>query len=311
MTMARRRLLSACAVAALITTALPTRPSLADEAPPPSAAGRDLAQAEDLFVREADCERALPLFERSYRAEPSWPAMSGMAVCQDLLGRPDRAHRLYALLLVEFASELPEPRRARVQARLDQLETTLGTLDLSAVPPGASIRIDGRAVAELPVSLLVGTHVVEVVAPGGSRQEQPVRIAAGRVTRLAVRLPAARPPSPRDRPWIWRSIAASGVLVAAGGAGLLGLAGRDFDAFDRSVASGGVHHAERPSSGDPALRERGERRRLAGQVLVGVGATAVVGALVVRFWPRSSSRGPVPAVGTHERGVSLGVSWSY
>ena len=105
-------------------------------------------------------------------------------------------------------------------------------------------------------------------------------------------------------------MAASGALAAAGGAGLLVLADRDFDAFDRSVVRDRAHDAERPTSGEPALRDRGEHRRLAGQVLVGVGTAVVVGALVVRVWPRSSSRRPVPAVQTHERSMSIGMSFS-
>jgi hypothetical protein len=296
---------SFAAVVAVVAISAGT--ALAGQAPPTAA--EDLARAEDLFVREADCDAALPLFERSYRAEPTWGALSGMAVCQDVLGRPDRAHRLYALLLVEFGATLPEARRARVQARLAQLEATLGTLDVGVVPPGATVRIDGRDITELPVSLLVGEHVVEVLAPGGGRAQHEVRITAGRVTRLAVEIPPSPAPS-RGRRWLWPTLAASGAALAAGGTGLLILAERDFDAFDRSVVGDGVDR-QSPATGDASLQRGGERKRLAGQVLLGVGGAAIVGAVVVRFWPGREPRAPRPEVAVHERGMTFGMVWSY
>src|SRR5690349_16059888 len=140
----------------------PTRTATAEPSSSPPAALPTaavlLAEAEGAFVHDADCGRALPLFEAAFRLEPTWIALNGMAMCHEMNGRPDVAHRLYSLLLREHEAELPPARRGRVEARIVQLAGTLGALDLGGLPAGARVRVDGEDVGRLPVSLVVGSH---------------------------------------------------------------------------------------------------------------------------------------------------------
>jgi len=317
--MRRHRIVTTFLVAiAVVVVTIGT--AAADDAVPPAAPTRPDAralrdQAESIFIHEADCARALPLFEESFRLEATWMALNGMAICQEMLGRLDRAHRLYLLLLREFGAELPEVRRVRVQARVDQLARSLGGLDVTAVPAGATVRINGQDIDELPVSLMVGTYRLEVIAPGRARTVQEVRISPGLITSVAVQLPTLRaarptPVTSRRSPWIWRSVALSGGVAGLASGGLLWLAQRDFDELDRRVAVS-PQNPRRPVTDDARLVDAGERKRMAGYVLVGVGVTAVAAALTLRFWPEPPSTTPLLGVSVHERGLSFGLSWSY
>src|SRR6185295_11202360 len=84
----------------------------ADETSDPPAQDATLAKAKQLFdeadaLRKAgDCERALPLFERSRALYPSVPNTMNAAPCLTQLGRIDEALDLEELLLARHRGEL-------------------------------------------------------------------------------------------------------------------------------------------------------------------------------------------------------------
>ncbi len=292
-----------------------------------AAANALLRQAQDAFVNDSDCTRALPLFEGALRLEPSWNALSGMAACRELQGQLDAAYRLYARILRDFGGVLPPRKRLRVEARIADLERKLATLELDLTPSEATITVDDTRYerAELPLRLNPGTHTVTISAAGHTAKTRTVTLTTGRSVTLRVMLVAVGPPKdahlalapsvparrarPGRSPWLWRGLALSGVAAAAGGAGLLVLAQRDFDAFDQRVM-GAPGSPSLPVDAPRDRYDEGSNKRIVGVVLIGVGASAIVGALLVRFWPTRSP--PTPAIDLPRGGgASLGLAWSY
>lgn len=112
----------------------------------------------------------------------------------------------------------------RLAALLDRaLARGRGQLILQSTPPGAQLRIDGRAVGPTPFSALVlaGPHHVELVLSGYQSQQSDVDVQDGREARLDLTLdPVVRPTVvqvvKRRRP-LWRVVTGATLL----GAGLI------------------------------------------------------------------------------------------
>jgi hypothetical protein len=135
-----------------------------------------LARAKELFrkgneLRHAGaCERALVLFQESRDIVPSVPNILNAAYCKNSLGRYDEALDDYETLLTELKSELSPAEIGAIQGSMAKLGERVGSLNVIANVPGATLVVGGRARGKLPLSsplrVVVGTTSVVVMREG-------------------------------------------------------------------------------------------------------------------------------------------------
>ncbi len=189
--------------------------------------------------------------------------------------------RLGAPLLITRRCPLPPPR-----------------LSVATVPVGAEVLLDGVSVGRTPLQALplsVGRHRLRLRHRGAREQIVELEAVAGRAVKVERRLellpppPAPPPPpvapAPRRRLWTWIvGGAAAASLASALGAGLASRA--DYTAWE----------AEWERGSDLArwneLRDAGERKQLAANVMLGVGAALAAVATVLYL---REGRAPAPS----------------
>jgi len=270
--------------------------------PPPARTVAAQAQAlVDEGVRAFKADRfaeALDRFQRAYEATGDPKVLYLVARAQEELGDLAAALRSYRA----FAqADVPADARDRAQRAARKIERLLGRgrLVIQVEPFGARISVDGEpaGIAPLkPLDLPAGMHEVRVEAPGFEAQTHRVQIPGHGEASLALSLrrlppdpassegptaPPAPPAASSWRPWAWTAL---GVGAALGLGGAATWAWGDGD--HRSIA-------EAPGYDTPgavvqmdyaravALRDRGDTKKLAGQVLVGVGSAALVTGVVL------------------------------
>ncbi|GMV42364.1 MAG: hypothetical protein AMXMBFR64_40800 [Myxococcales bacterium] len=163
-----------------------------------------------------------------------------------------------------------------------------------ALPPGATVRIDGRVLPFAPgvsaVELDAGVHAVEVTASGAPPQTLRVEVLSGAHVTLAEPGAVAEPTNPG--PWVLVGV---GSAAAAAGAGLLIAALVESQPLASSQRDGGVitglTQAEAQRLGDEV-----DTLVLSGSVLAGAGAALVAGGLT--WWALESE----PTDGTEAAG---------
>ncbi|MBM4377042.1 MAG: hypothetical protein FJ095_18320 [Deltaproteobacteria bacterium] len=167
----------------------------APAAPAPNPA---VEEAKQLFrngvalFEAGDLERALELFYRSRAAFPSVQNTSNAAICLDRLGRYDEALELYEQLLTEFKAGLGPDEVAALAPAMTALRARVANLWISADVAGASVVVDGRARATLPlvvpIRVLPGKRVVRVIKDGFKPSELRPELTVGVEQRLEVSL---------------------------------------------------------------------------------------------------------------------------
>lgn len=135
-----------------------------------------LERAKELFrkgneLRHAgDCERALALFQESRDIVPSVPNILNAAYCKNTLGRYDEALEDYETLLTELKSELSTAEINAIQSSMAKLGERVGSLNVIANVPGATLVVAGRARGKLPLAaplrVVAGTTNVVVMREG-------------------------------------------------------------------------------------------------------------------------------------------------
>jgi len=268
-----------------------------------------LKQAADVFAEDADCGRALPLFQKAYELEHSWNALGGIATCHELSGRYDLAYALYEQILAEYGDLLPASRRARVSGHLAECDAHLARLQIETTPARAHVSVDGQDAVHFPLRLTAGVHSVVVTAPGHVPLSRKLTLAAGRLVRVSLELEALPSAASRVRPWLGRGLAVlSGAMVVGGGT-LMILAERDYDAFDDAVIAGS--HDNDPVDVTPERQDDGDRKNRLGGALIGSGVVVGVGAAILLLWPDAPARAPRPSVDVGAGTLGFGLSWSY
>lgn len=152
-----------------------------------------LARAKELFrqgneLRHAgDCERALELFQKSRDLVPSVPNILNAAYCKNRLGRQDEALEDYETLLTRLKSELSTEEISAIQSSMEKLREQVGSLNVIANVPGATLVVAGRARGKLPLQnplrVVAGTSSVVVMREGysswsGSVTVEPRKLAS-------------------------------------------------------------------------------------------------------------------------------------
>lgn len=126
----------------------------------------------DLGVSHFDREEwqaALVEFLQSRALYPTKGNTKNAAICLRKVGRFDEALDLFEALAREFP-DLSPTDRALAEHEIQELQASVGTLDVRDAPAGAMVTIDavsrGRTPLATPLRLSAGTHVVRVTLEG-------------------------------------------------------------------------------------------------------------------------------------------------
>ncbi len=198
---------------------------------------------------------------------------------------------------------------------------TLGRLDVSTGKPGAEVALGGVKAGVTPLRrhVVPGRIRVQVRRPGEAGGEwahdEVVKVEAGQTLRLALRLPGEPPPpSPRPREeaprrvftWIAGGV---GLAALATGAALAALADADHDEWEQ------VRQERKDQQRWADLRQAGEDKALAANILFGMGGAAAAAAVALFFlepgWSAPGGEASVrltPAVG---RAVGVGLQGTF
>jgi tetratricopeptide (TPR) repeat protein len=144
---------------------------------------------------------AITEFTRAYELAPSPTPLYNIAVAHAEYGQPLEAVEMFRRYLAEGGDKIPAERRARVQARIAQLEAKLGTIRLHVAPDTAKASLDGKpvdlAAAARGIRALPGSHVVQATGEGREPHEELVEVDEGTVADLTFTLAPLPPPRPK------------------------------------------------------------------------------------------------------------------
>lgn len=142
-------------------------------------------------ARAGRWEAAAERYAQSNGAAPTPQALTGLANAQYQLGRVTDAYHSYDELLKTYGDKLG-PAKAQADARLKELASKTGLLELKVGEPGASIAIDGKTFGQspmaAPVRLAAGPHAVKVTKEGFVAFDKSIDVQGGRTEPVEVTL---------------------------------------------------------------------------------------------------------------------------
>lgn len=211
---------------------------------------------------------ALDKFQRAYQISQTPRIQAQIGAAEQALGRWVDAEVHVKTALAAATDSWIAKNRATLETALAAIQAHLGSLDVIGGPAGATIRIDSREVARMPLTaalrLPVGSTTIEVRAIGYFPITRAVSIEAGKFTRETIVLPA---------------ISAGGNPTAtAASPPMIGAAAASTEPASIDVPTQPSHHATSQPTTDAWRRPLAWT--LAGGAVVGVGVG--VAALVVR-----------------------------
>jgi hypothetical protein len=174
-------------------------------APPPEAVKLFTQCVADFEAGRVEAARAC--FLKVYAIYKSPVVLFNLGRTEESLGNLVEAYEAYQSALADTTGTLSAEERTDVQQRTTALAGRIALLKLPALPPGATVQVDGQlrphsAADGIPV--LPGDHEVRVEAPGMRPWVEKVTALAGGSHELGVNLEAPRPtpapPPPRPTP---------------------------------------------------------------------------------------------------------------
>lgn len=178
-------LLFAFPVAAAGPAPAPLAQSLTGEAKAAYDSGR-------LLFEDGDSQGALAKFSRSYDISHDPRLLWNMAACEKELRHYARAATLVGRYLIEGGSRITAEQRQSALETQSALRAFYVNLKLKGVPDGATVSIDRRQVAQMPLSepLLVdlGGRRLRVEQPGFEPYEIELNVAGGGELQVTVTL---------------------------------------------------------------------------------------------------------------------------
>jgi tetratricopeptide (TPR) repeat protein len=245
----------------------PTAPSAATSpanAAPPAPEAPGSAEAErakqlyalgaEAFAAQRNVE-AIRYFQRAAELVPSPKLTYNIGLAYEEMGDAGRALTEYRSYLEQEVERDPA-RRDEVQARIARLEQRLAEtgvqqLRVKTDPPGATVRIGGRALGVTPWSgeLAPGEHVVELDLRGHTPQQARVLLPPDHSVQLALEL-APAPPDAAPEPSRWQHV--SPLTWTFLGVGVASLAGGVVFELSRASSSDAARHAGDPTAGAEA-----------------------------------------------------------
>jgi hypothetical protein len=201
---ATRQLVGAC-LSVLAVVRATNGTAWAESAPPEDSAPTDTHSdelpAEDERTKEArahfelgvshfdhgEWESALEEFTRSRELIPTRRNTKNVAVCLRKVGRLDEALEMFERLLQDFP-DLPPGERALVAREIDDLERSVGAIEIVDAPAEAAVSIDGtergKTPLPRPLRLSAGVHALGLTKPGWLPFEVSVEVMAGRAAQV-------------------------------------------------------------------------------------------------------------------------------
>lgn len=229
--------LAACAVVGH-AWAQPAAPATKD----PKLARKWKAAAQELVARgdhdmrvHKDAEakeqygNAVTAYRKAIEAGEDPALYLALAAVEEKLGDHAGAYQDLARLTDPNAGVKPEVAK-KAQARLDDLSTQIGIVRLAITPDGTGVSIDGKQVAQAPLTaplvLEPGKYTLSFAAVGFQPKDQELSVDAGSEADLTIKLdpipvvtkpivaaPPPPPPPPPDRLPLYVGASATGGLV--------------------------------------------------------------------------------------------------
>jgi hypothetical protein len=270
-------------------TGTATAASAPGEADAPVSGTDDAERAKQLYSLGAEAfaaqrnADAIRYFRRAAEIVPSAKLTYNIGLAYEEMGDAGRALAEYRGYLTQEQGADAE-HAADVRLRIGNLEgrlaeTGVQQLFVSTDPPGATLRIAGRALGVTPWAgeLAPGRHVVDVDLPGYAAQRSEVTVTAARSTELSLSLSPA-PSDTSGAPSAWTRVSPLTWTFLGVGAGALG----GGLAFELSRA-GSSRDAERASNAIGAAEARGaeDAKQMASLLLFGFGAGFTIGGSVL------------------------------
>ena len=267
-------------------TAMPPAPARAAS----EAADADAERAKQLYALGAEAfaaqrnADAIRYFRRAAEIVPSAKLTYNIGLAYEEMGDAGRALAEYRSYLEQDATNDPV-RRDEVRGRIARLEQRLaetGVQQLLVVsdPPGATVRVAGRALGLTPWTgeLPPGEHVVELELPGHAPESARVTLAPDHAARLALTLAPLPPAAGELSPSAWANVSPlTWTFLGVGAASLAG--GLAFE-LSRSSSSDTARRADDPTDAAEA-RGAADAKQMASLVLFGFGAGFTIGGSVL------------------------------
>lgn len=178
-------------------------------AKPPTKKERDTARksfsdGEKAFAK-ADYVAAEAAFAKANSLVPSPHAEYWIAKSLDLQNLTQEAIRAYETFVANpEASNAGEDKVSDAKARLEELKLrTIAVIELTTVPPGAVVMVDGAAqppATPIVLKLTPGMHRLSVSAPGYEPKELDIDAQAGMKQAQTIELSLVPPPPPPPPP---------------------------------------------------------------------------------------------------------------
>jgi hypothetical protein len=131
-------------------------------------------------VRTGELELAISEFEKAYTRSPNFSVLYNLGQAYASSGRAVEAVDTLSLYLELGGAAISEERRKQVRALIQYHGRRIGELELTVLPPGATIALDGKALGVAPLSepvrVVAGTHGVTALAEGHSPGFTSVRV---------------------------------------------------------------------------------------------------------------------------------------
>ena len=291
----KRLLVSALAIAAL-TVPSPARAST-ERAADEDAYRPFTEEAVRLFKAER-FEEAAELFRRARDVGGPPIVVFNLARCYQEIGRWEAARDAFqAYLALDDGNEEVRGRADLAVAVIDKRLAT-GWVLAHVSPVGATVLIDGEPVGEAPLTpfeLPPGRHEVTVRAEGHAPWTATVDVTGGERVEVDVELVRAAEPAPAAdpapepttfgeppsfSPWTWVTLG-SGVALLTGGTIAYALGEKDHAEIAGADGYGTDEPADMTRVRARDLEASGDRKKLAGYVLWGVGGAAVATSTVL------------------------------
>ncbi|MGB8297864.1 MAG: PEGA domain-containing protein [Polyangia bacterium] len=133
------------------------------------------------LVDDGQLEGAIVEFQRSYDLTRHFAVLYNIGQVFVSLARPVEAVDAYERYLADGGKKVPAARRSEVEKEIARQKARIATLEIRALPQGASLRLDGNEIGKAPISapvrVGVGKHVIAASAEGYDSAEKEVTVA--------------------------------------------------------------------------------------------------------------------------------------